>query len=88
MKNAKQFPFEKARRATPREVAAARKAIVEKIGIPRETRGRPPKDEEEKYVSTSVRLHPKVLAWARQEARKRGVGYQKVINEVLMRRTR
>jgi hypothetical protein len=33
---------------------------------------------------TSIRLHPKVLAWARREARRRKVGYQTVINEALL----
>ena len=46
--------------------------------------GRPPKKEEEKYKSTHIRLHPKVVAWAKAEAKKRGVGYQSVINEALL----
>lgn len=88
MKNTKEFPFEKARRVTRRELAAARKAIEQKTGVPSETRGRPPKNEGEKCLPTTIRLHPKVLSWARREARKRGVGYQTVINEVLLERTR
>ena len=84
MKNTKEFPFEKARRVTPRELAAARKAIEERTGVPRQTRGRPPKAEAEKYLATTIRLHPRVLAWARREAAKRGVGYQTIINEVLL----
>ena len=86
MKNTREFPFEKARRVTRRELAAARKAIEEKTGVPRQVRGRPPKEEGEKYLPTTIRLHPKVLAWARREARKRRVGYQTVINEVLLDR--
>jgi uncharacterized protein (DUF4415 family) len=84
MKNSKEFPFEEARRVTKRELAAARKAIEAKTGVPRPPRGRPSKSDAEKYQPTSIRLHPKVLAWARREARKRGVGYQTVINEVLL----
>ena len=84
MKNSKEFPFEKARRVTKREIAAARKAIELKTGVPRLPRGRPLKSEEDKYQPTSIRLHPKVIAWARREARKRGVGYQTVINEALL----
>ena len=86
MKNIKEFPFEKARRVTRGELAAARKAIEEKTGIRRLARGRPPKAEEDKYRPTSIRLHPKVLAWARRQAKKRGVGYQTIINEVLLER--
>ncbi len=46
--------------------------------------GRPRKKEEEKYKSTHIRLHPKVVEWAKAEAKKRGVGYQSVINEALL----
>jgi uncharacterized protein (DUF4415 family) len=84
MKNSKEFPFEEARRVTKRELAAARKAIEVKTGMPRPPRGRPSKSEAERYQPTSIRLHPKVIAWARREARKRGVGYQSIINEVLL----
>lgn len=84
MKVPREFPFEKARRISKREVTAASKAIEAKTGMPRPRRGRPSKSEVEKYQPTSIRLHPKVITWARKEARKRGVGYQTVINEVLL----
>jgi uncharacterized protein (DUF4415 family) len=84
MKKAKDFPFETARRVTAREVEAARKAIEEKLARKRPRRGRPPKGPD-KYTPVSIRLHPKVLAWARREARRRGVGYQTVINETLIK---
>ena len=87
MKNAKEFPFESARRISKRELTSARKAIEEKTGVPRPPRGRPLKAESDKYQPTSIRLHPKVIAWARREARKRGVGYQTIINEVLLEKT-
>lgn len=32
----------------------------------------------------SIRLNPKVLAWAKKEAQRRGIGYQTVINEALL----
>jgi len=47
-------------------------------------RGRPPKREEDKYRSTHIFFHPKIIDWARAEAEKRGIGYQSVINEVLL----
>jgi hypothetical protein len=84
MKNAQHFPFDRARRVTMREVEVARKAIEEHTGIPRPPRGRPPKPDTDKYLATSIRLHPKAIAWARREARRRRVGYQTIINEVLL----
>ena len=85
MKNTKNFPFEKARRITTREVTAARKAIEKKIEMKRKIRGRPAKGLQ-KYVPTSIRLHPKILTWAKKEAKKRGIGYQTVINESLIKK--
>ena len=84
MPKAKSFPFEKARRVTARETEAARKAIEKKLGTERPRRGRPPKGAE-KYQAVSIRLSPKALAWAKKEAKRRGVGYQTVINETLLK---
>ena len=85
MKKAKSFPFERARRITPAEVRGYRKAIEAKLGKKRRRRrGRPPKTASAKYRPVAIRLHPLVVAWAKREAKKRGVGYQTVINEVLL----
>jgi uncharacterized protein (DUF4415 family) len=84
MKKAKEFPFEAARRVTAKEIEAARKAIEKKLGRKRPRRGRPPKGTE-KHQAISIRLSPKVIAWAKKEGRRRGVGYQTVINEVLLK---
>lgn len=46
--------------------------------------GRPPKSENERYKSTHIRLHPMIVEWAKAEAKRRGVGYQSVINETLI----
>ncbi len=86
MNRSKDFPFDRARRLTSREVELARAAIERHTGVPRPPRGRPPKPEAEKYRATSIRLHPKVIAWARREARRRRVGYQTIINEALLER--
>jgi uncharacterized protein (DUF4415 family) len=86
MKSSKNFPFENARRITSQEVAAAKKAIEEKTGKKRASRGRPAKSDDEKFVATSIRLHPKIIAWAKKEAKKQGVGYQTIINEVLLKK--
>ena len=85
MKKIKQFPFESARRVSSQEVRAAKKAIEEKLGVKRPARGRPPKGEA-KFQPVSIRLHPKAIEWAKREAKKRGVGYQTIINEVLLKK--
>ena len=84
MKKESEFPFEKARRVTPEENQKFGEAISEQFGMKLKKRGRPVKNEDEKYEPISIRLHPKVLAWAKEEAQKKGVGYQTVINEVLL----
>ncbi|MBE9008712.1 BrnA antitoxin family protein [Pseudanabaenaceae cyanobacterium LEGE 13415] len=84
MNQESEFPFEKARRVTPEEKQKFRSAIADQFGIKLKKRGRPTKEEGEKYEPISIRLHPKVLAWAKAEANKRGIGYQTVINEVLL----
>ncbi len=88
MKNTKEFPFEKARRITEKETVAARKAIEKLTGTRRKKRvGRPPKLDKEKYVPISIRLHPKILLWAKKEAKKGKDGYQSVINKALLKKT-
>jgi uncharacterized protein (DUF4415 family) len=79
------FPFATARRITPEEVAAAKAAVKEQFGIEPGKRGRPPKPGELKYEAVSIRLNPQVLVWAKAEGEKRGVGYQTVINEELLK---
>jgi predicted DNA binding CopG/RHH family protein len=46
-------------------------------------RDAPPKGDE-RYLPVSIRLNPKIVAWAKKEAQRRGIGYQTVINEVLL----
>jgi len=84
MSRAKTFPFEKARRVTARETEAARKAIAKKLGTKRPRRGRPPKGSA-KYRAVSIRLSPEALTWAKKEAKRRGIGYQTVINDTLLK---
>ena len=84
MKKLEEFPFELARRVTAREVESARKAIEARLGRKRPRRGRPPKGAA-KYKPVSIRLHPRVIAWAKREAKKRHLGYQTIINEVLLK---
>lgn len=84
MSQESEFPFERARRVTPEENQVFRAAIADQFGIKLRKRGRPSKEAEEKYEPISIRLHPKIVAWAKAEGEKRGVGYQTVINEVLL----
>lgn len=83
-KKVTEFPFASARRITPHESAAAQDAVREQFGIEPPKRGRPTKDDGEKYEPVSIRLHPKVVQWAKDEAQKRSIGYQTVINEALL----
>ena len=88
MSKAKTFPFERARRISGEEVDRFRKAIEAKTGKKRPPRrGRPPKAQTAKYQPIAIRLHPLVLAWAKREAKRRGVGYQTVINDALLARS-
>jgi uncharacterized protein (DUF4415 family) len=86
MKKESEFPFDRAKRVTPEKNQQFREAIAEQFGIKLRKRGRPVKNEDEKYEPISIRLHPKVLIWAKKEAKKRGIGYQTVINEFLLER--
>lgn len=85
MKNIREFPFDRARHVTATEVAKARTAIENKLGKKRKSRGRPPKSYAERYRAVSIRLHPRVVNWAKAQAKKMHVGYQTVINEVLLK---
>ena len=78
------FDFSKARHFTEAERERFRQAIERKLGHPVPRIGRPPKGEE-KYSPVSIRLHPQALAWAKKEGKRRGVGYQTVINEALLK---
>ena len=85
MKRSKEFPFERSRRITAAEVSSHRKGIEKRLGVKRSSRGRPPKHVTEKYRAVAIRLHPKILIWAKGEAKKNGLGYQTVINRLLLK---
>jgi len=88
MNKESEFPFERARRVTSQEHEQFKEAISSQFGINLKNRGRPPKNQEEKYEPISIRIHPKVLAWVKEEANKRGIGYQTIINEILLQQIR
>jgi hypothetical protein len=72
------------RHPAPEEVEAARRGIERKLGIKRPQRGRPPKHPHHKYRPVYIRLHPKALAWAKAESRRLHIGYQTLINQILL----
>lgn len=84
MKRSNNFPFDRARQVTRQESRSFKKAIEDKLGTKRRQRGRPQKTAD-KYKPIAIRLHPKILMWAKREAKRRGVGYQTIINEVLLK---
>ena len=73
-----EFPFDRARRVTPEEHQQFKAALKAQFGTKLQ-------NEPEFYESVSIQLNRKVLIWAKEEAEKRGVEYQIVINEVLLR---
>lgn len=83
MNRIKEFPFDRARKVKPSERREFRKAYENTFGEKPPRRGRPPKGPE-KYRDIHIKLHPKALQWARANAKRRGIGYQTVINEVLL----
>jgi hypothetical protein len=87
MKSTDVFPFEKAKRVSPLDVEKGRRAIEKLTGKPRlKRKGRPPKAGSEKYVPVSIRLHPLALAWLKDQAKKKSVPYQTIINELLLKK--
>ncbi len=78
------FLFKNARKITKAEVMSAHRAIEKKLKKKRPLRGRPLKPKAEKYKPTSIRLHPQVVSFVKKEAKKRKIGYQSVINEILL----
>ncbi len=85
MKKDDEFPFERARKVTPAETRMFRKAFENTFGKKPPKRGRPAKGAD-KYRDVHIKLHPKALQWARENARRRGIGYQTLINEILLQR--
>src|ERR1700758_4430929 len=78
--------LKRARQAKPKETAALRKAIEEKLGEPRPPRmGRPPKKASEKYVHISWRTPPDVMEWLIAQARLTGVGKYQTFLSLLLR---
>jgi uncharacterized protein (DUF4415 family) len=70
--------FKRARRVTPEEHKSFHQAVKKfrSRGRPKKTFGR--------YRPVTIRLNPYVLEWAKDEAKKRGIGYQTFINQALL----
>jgi len=78
--------FKRARRAAPEERARFHAAYLQTFGRRPPKRGPLGKHPAERYVPTYIKLHPKIIQWARREAKRRGLGYQTIINEELLRK--
>ena len=78
------FDFSRARRITSAERRYYRKAYENTFGEKMPRRGRPAKKPHEKYIDIHIKLDPRAVNWAKQKAKKNGVGYQTVINEALL----
>src|SRR5579871_3441200 len=85
MKKIEKFPFDRARKIAKEEVQRYRHAYKNTFAEePPPRLGRPPKASHHKYCDIHLKLHPKALKWARVEAKRRGIGYQTLINEILL----
>ena len=74
------------RRVTPEEHARFRQMYINTFGKEPPVRGRPPKHQTNKYRDIHIKIHPKALEWVKAEAKRRGIGYQTFINNILLRR--
>ena len=78
--------LKRARRVTPMETAAFRRAIEKRLGISRPPRiGRPPKHPNEKCVPISWRTPPEVMEWLVAQAHHAGVGKYQTFLSLLLR---
>lgn len=60
---------------------------TEKVAVKRKRApgsGRRPKNPDELYIPIGMRIHPKAFDWVKDEAKRRGIGYQSVINQLLL----
>jgi predicted DNA binding CopG/RHH family protein len=86
-----EFPFDglrptgghRARRVTPEEHQHFKAMVAKQLAT--QSDANTVLNPEEPYQAVSLQLHPKVLTWAKTEAQKRGIEYQTVINEVLLK---
>ncbi len=65
------------------ELKSYKKAIEKKLGV---KLGPPFKKADEKYIPTYIKLNPKIIKWAKKIALKKGIGYQTVINDELLKK--
>lgn len=85
MKKIEEFPFDRARKVQPAERQKYLKAYENTFGEKPPQRGRPHKILSEKYRDIHMKIHPRALKWTVAEGRRRGIGYQTVINQTLLK---
>jgi uncharacterized protein (DUF4415 family) len=77
--------FKRARHATREDVEAGKKAIEARLGTPRPRRvGRPNKYPDTGLRAIYIKLHPAIVDWAKQKAKRQHIGYQSYINDFLL----
>jgi predicted DNA binding CopG/RHH family protein len=77
--------FKHGRRLTSQERATFGKAYRNTFHKEPPHFGRPFKYMEAKLVPVSIRLHPTILTWAREQAHKEHIGYQSFLNRLLLK---
>ena len=76
--------LKRARRVTPEEHARFHRAYINTFGKEPLSRGRPRKVPSELFKHVHMRMPPKLLARTKAKAKRLGIGYQTLINRVLM----
>jgi uncharacterized protein (DUF4415 family) len=74
----------RARRITPEEHARHRQAYINTLGKEPPPRGRPRKPVSDLFKHVHMRMPPNLLARAKTKAKRLGIGYQTLINRLLM----
>ncbi len=85
MEKIPEFDFSKARRMTAEEKRFFRRAFKNTFGYLPPRRKSHALKAKNQYKDIHLKIHLSVLEWAKRNAKKRGVKYQTVINESLLR---
>jgi hypothetical protein len=73
-------------RVTPKQHEKYSKALDMQFGLDRPRLGRRPGNPADRYIPTYIKLHPRVVTWAKARAKRLGIGYQTIINQTLLQR--
>ena len=87
MPNQTEFPFANARKISELEVIAAEQAIKQQFGIDFTQRKTLIKNGIDNYLSVSIQLHPKIIAWAKAEAEKKELNIKQSLTKYFSMRS-